>query len=466
MDFVVDKREADQRRRLLKKYDDKAIGHLLKTELYQYQVEGIRFAATARRVVIADEMGLGKTIQAIGTAELLRKEGLIDSVLILCPTSLKYQWKREIERFTDAKAVVIEGNHLKRREMYHSQEPYKIISYNSACNDIKILGSLSTDMVIMDEVQRLKNWNTQISIAARKIVSRYSVILSGTPFENKLEELFSVMELVDQYCLGPYYKFKDKYIVSNDTGKVLGYKNLNEIGKTLSHILIRRRKKDVALQLPERMDKNLFIPVTREQMEMHEELESVVSRIIQKWNRLHFISEMDRRRLILCLSQMRMLCDSTYILDQKTRFDTKVDEVMNILQSVFDSGDDKVVIFSQWERMTRLVACELDKKGISYDKLDGTMSASSRRDSVNDFTDNSETRVFLSTDAGCTGLNLQVASLIINLDLPWNPAVLEQRIARIYRIGQKKKYTGSQPRGTAYHRGEDARQTEVQNIYV
>jgi superfamily II DNA/RNA helicase len=250
--------------------------------------------------------------------------------------------------------------------------------------------------------------------------------------------LFSVMELVDQYRLGPYYKFRDKYIVSNETGKVLGYRNLNEIGKTLSHVLIRRRKKDVALQLPERMDKNLFIPVTREQMEMHEELSASVSRIIQKWNNLHFISETERRRLLLCLSQMRMLCDSTYILDQKTRFDTKVDEVMNILESVFESGEEKVVIFSQWERMTRLVARELDKKGVSYDKLDGTMSASSRRDSVNDFTENSETRVFLSTDAGCTGLNLQVASLIINLDLPWNPAVLEQRIARIYRIGQKR----------------------------
>lgn len=438
LDFVVDKRESLQREEILNGYSNTDIENLLKTKLYDYQKEGIRFAAKAGRVVIADEMGLGKTIQAIGTAELLRKEGLVDSILILCPTSLKYQWKREIEKFTDTTATVIEGSHLKRKYMYLSQDTYKIVSYNSACNDIKILGSLTTDMVIMDEVQRLKNWNTQISIAARRIDSRYSVILSGTPFENKLEELYSVMEFVDQFCLGPYYKFKDKYIITDENGKMLGYKNLNSIGDKLSDILIRRRKKEVALQLPERIDKNLFIPVTKQQMEMHNELKYTVGRIIQKWNKAHFLSEKDRRRLLLCLSQMRMLCDSTYILDQKTRFDTKIEETMNILDGIFNGGDDKVVIFSQWERMTRLVARELEKKGIRYDNLNGSMSASSRKDSVNDFTDNPESRVFLSTDAGCTGLNLQVASVVINLDLPWNPAVLEQRIARIYRIGQKK----------------------------
>ena len=111
-------------------------------------------------------MGLGKTIQAIGTAELLRKKGLVNSTLIICPTSLKYQWKREIERFTGQQVHVIEGNHLKRKEQYNTSEPYKIISYNAVCNDIKALGYLETDMVIIDEVQRLKNWDTQIAKAA------------------------------------------------------------------------------------------------------------------------------------------------------------------------------------------------------------------------------------------------------------------------------------------------------------
>jgi hypothetical protein len=171
---------------------------------------------------------------------------------------------------------------------------------------------------------------------------------------------------------------------------------------------------------------------------MHDEWKSQVSQLVLKWTRTRFLSEKDRKRLLLMLSQMRMVCDSTYILDQKSRYDTKVEETMNILRNVFDSGDEKVVIFSQWERMTRLIAKELDAMGVRYEYLNGTVPSEARKKLMDNFCELPESRVFLSTDAGSTGLNLQVASVIINLDLPWNPAVLEQRIARIYRIGQKR----------------------------
>ena len=143
--------------------------------------------------------------------------------------------------------------------------------------------------------------------------------------------------------------------------------------------------------------------------------------------------------MLLLLSQIRMVCDSTYILDQETRYDTKVDEMMNIIRNVVESGDEKVVVFSQWERMTRLVASELDKAGIGYSSLSGTVPSEKRNVLIRDFWEKPDCRVFVSTDTGSTGLNLQTASLIINLDIPWNPAVLEQRIGRIYRIGQERK---------------------------
>ena len=437
IDFIIDIREKAKRENIVKIYDDEKLDNLLKVNLYPYQKEGIRFAAKAGKTIIADEMGLGKTIQAIGTAELLRKEGLIGSVLILCPTSLKYQWRSEIKKFTDAEVFVIEGSHLKRKEAYNRPEPYKIISYNSAANDIKILGSLQTDMLIMDEVQRLKNWNTQISRAARKIESDYSVILSGTPLENKLDELYSIVEFVDNFRLAPYYLFKDKHIITDETGKVLGYKNLNDIGKKLGDILIRRRKKDVKLQMPERSDKNLFIPMTNEQMEMHQEWQNQVRILVLKWRRMHFLSDKDRKRLLLFLSQMRMVCDSSYILDQKTRYDTKVDECVNIINDIISEEGEKVVVFSQWERMTRLIAKELEKKEIGFEYLHGGVPSEKRKNLVDNFMNEPSSRVFLSTDAGSTGLNLQSAATIINIDLPWNPAVLEQRIGRIYRLGQE-----------------------------
>ena len=446
IDFILEQREQKFRSQLISKYTDKRLDELLTVSLYPYQKEGIRFAFEKGRSIIADEMGLGKTIQAIGTAELLRKEGLAEQILIVCPTSLKYQWQREIERFAKNQdssldhplTLVIEGNPMKRKEQYASNVPYKIVSYNCMSNDVKMWGSLETEVLIMDEVQRLKNWKTQISMAARKVHSDYAVILSGTPLENRLEELYSVMEFADNYCLGPYWQFKDNCIVMDEGGKVIGYKNLNQVGETARQRLIRRTKKQVALQMPKRQDQNLFVPMTKEQRSLHDAYKEEVAKLVLKWRRMHFLSEKDRQRLLQFLSMMRMACDSTYILDQKTRCDTKVAETVNILQSIFDNGDEKVVIFSQWERMTRLIAYELDKMGIGYEYLHGGVPSAKRRDLIVNFTDDPDSRVFLSTDAGSTGLNLQAGSVMINLDLPWNPAVLEQRIARIYRLGQER----------------------------
>ena len=246
------------------------------------------------------------------------------------------------------------------------------------------------------------------------------------------------MQLADQYILGPYYEFRQRHINTDDTGKVIGYMNLNEVSQTLKPLMVRRRKADVSLQLPERMDKNLFVPMTKEQREIHDEFGLSVARIVQKWKKMRFLSETDRRRLLLLLSQMRMVCDSTYILDQQSRHDTKIDETISIINNVVESGNEKVVLFSQWERMTRLVAQELEKSGIGYEYLHGGIPSAKRKELMDRFNENPDIRVFISTDAGSTGLNLQTASYIINMDLPWNPAVLEQRIGRIYRIGQQR----------------------------
>lgn len=439
LQYILDLRDDRKRAELVsEKCTDKNLDSLLNARLYPYQKEGIRFAIKTGKTIIADEMGLGKTIQAIGCAEFMRKENLISSVLIVCPTSLKYQWKKEIERFTGCQSVVIEGNHLRRKKMYDDSTFYKIVSYNSICNDVKILRHMSTDFMIMDEAQRLKNWNTQVAQAMRRIHADYMVVLSGTPLENKLQELYSIVQIVNPFLLGPLHEFIADTTVLSPSGQIIGYKNLNEIGERLKGVMIRRRKSDVKLQLPSRMDSIRFVPMTKEQAGMHDEFHSVVSQIVTKWNKTHFLSEKDRKRLPLLLSQMRMACDSTFILDQRSRHDTKIDELMHMVEDMIENGDDKMVVFSQWERMTRLVCQELEKRGIMYANLNGSVPSEKRKQLMDDFTSNPDCRIFVSTDAGSTGLNLQVASVLVNLDLPWNPAVLEQRIARIYRIGQTK----------------------------
>ena len=253
-----------------------------------------------------------------------------------------------------------------------------------------------------------------------------------------MQELYSIVQIVNPFLLGPLHEFIADTTVLSPSGQIIGYKNLNEIGERLKGVMIRRRKSDVKLQLPSRMDSIRFVPMTKEQAGMHDEFHSVVSQIVTKWNKTHFLSEKDRKRLLLLLSQMRMVCDSTFILDQRSRHDTKIDELMHMVEDMIENGDDKMVVFSQWERMTRLVCQELEKRGIMYANLNGSVPSEKRKQLMDDFTSNPDCRIFVSTDAGSTGLNLQVASVLVNLDLPWNPAVLEQRIARIYRIGQTK----------------------------
>ncbi len=419
--------------------DSPAFEKLMNTSLFRYQKEGVLFAARTGRCLIADEMGLGKTIQAIAAAQLFKSEFGMSKVLIVCPTSLKYQWKSEIERFTDSSVHVVEGTVHRRYKQYRENEAfYTIVGYHTVASDLKQLNEMEFDMLILDEAQRIKNWQTKTSAAIKKLRSAYTLVLTGTPLENKLEELYSIMQVIDQFRLPPLYRFLHRYQVVNEDGKVIGFKNLNEIGESLSDVLLRRRKKQVLRELPKRMDKTLLVPMTEDQMSMHKGYADEVARLVAKWRKQRFLNEKDRKRLMLNLSMMRMVCDSTYILDQTSRYDTKVDELMCIFEEYFaEQNGDKVVIFSQWQRMLHLVEQEMLERGIGYQFLHGGVPSEKRGDLLKSFREDPDCQVFLSTDAGGVGLNLQNASLVINIDVPWNPAVLEQRVARVWRMGQQ-----------------------------
>ncbi len=442
LDFVIQKRADERRSQMAAALAKKktSLNGLIKVKLFPYQRDGILFAFQAGRCLLADEMGLGKTIQAIGTAELYRRELGISSVIIVCPTSLKYQWRAEIRKFTSSAVHVIEGPAHKRREQYKDQDNfYKILTYNVVARDYPYLNSASPDLIILDEAQRIKNWDTKIARAVKRLEAPYRMALTGTPLENKLEDLYSIVQFLDQYLLGPLYQLLSRHQAKDEHGVVKGYRRLNEIFEKLKGVMIRRRKKQVLRQLPERIDQQLLVPMTPRQMELHNSFDSDVAQLVAKWHRMGFLNEKDRQRLLSCLNLMRMSCDSTYLVDQQTRHDTKLDELFYILEERLAEPEESVVIFSQWERMTRLVAEELEEREIEFAYLHGGIPSAKRGDLLDRFRDDDNCRVFLSTDAGGVGLNLQKAALIINLDLPWNPAVLEQRIGRVFRIGQKRQ---------------------------
>lgn len=443
LDFVAGRRDADRRAAALdgvfsRGSADVLLKKLLKVPMYPYQAEGALFAVRAGRVLIGDEMGLGKTIQAIAAAEILARHFGVSKVLVICPTSLKYQWQSELKRFSGRDSFVIAGGRAQRQKDYARDDFCKITNYEKLQPDLDLISAWSPDLVIVDEAQRVKNWNTIAARALKRIDSPYAVVLTGTPLENKIEELISIVQYVDQHSLGPTWKLLHEHQVKDESGRVTGYTGLEKIGQTLAPIMIRRRKSEVLVQLPERTDQNLLMPMTELQMVYHQENAEIVTKIVQRWRKMKFLSDKDQRRLTCALQNMRMSCNSTYLLDQESDHGVKADELAALFDGLFEQPSAKAVVFSQWTRTHDIVIRRLEARGIGYVSFHGGVASEKRPALVDRFRDDPDCRVFLSTDAGATGLNLQHASTLVNMDLPWNPALLEQRIARIHRMGQKR----------------------------
>ncbi len=415
-----------------------AFRKLLKVPLYPYQCKGALFVAQAGRSLLADDMGLGKTIQAIAAIEILAKTVGLERVLIVAPTSLKHQWKQEIEKFSNRSAIVVEGSLVKREVLCNDDSFYKITNYDVIHRDLDLIRNWAPEMIILDEAQRIKNWKTRTAQSVKELESQYAIVLTGTPLENRLEELHSIVEFVDRFHLGPLFRFLHEHQRVDEDGKVVGYCNLKKIAKSLDSILIRRNKGEVLKELPERLEKNYFVPMTKEQMKHHDENRETVARIVAKWRRLSFLSETDRHILMIALQNMRMSCNSTYLLDKKTDFGVKSDELISLLEEIFEEPKAKVVVFSQWLRTHEILLDRLASIKKNYVLFHGRIPSPKRKELIKQFKGDSDCRVFLSTDAGGVGLNLQNASAVVNMDLPWNPAVLDQRIGRVHRLGQRR----------------------------
>ncbi len=421
----------------LKRGQDPTAG-ILKTSLLPYQARGAIFAACRGRVVLADDMGLGKTVQALAMAELLRKRRGIERVLVIAPASVKYQWKTEIEKFTDRSAQVIDGLLPRRRAMYASPEFFTLTSYELVLKDIRDMQELRPDLIILDEAQRIRNWTTATARTIKQLKSRYALVLTGTPLENKLEELFSVVEFADGRRLGPAFRFVNEHRVIDANGRLTGYRGLDRIHEQLAPILLRRTRQEVLKELPERSDKIFRVPLTGQQAEPYYEQSDILAGLMRKWERQGWLSEIDQKRILCCIQNMRMLCNSTFLFDKQTHHSPKLQEFREIMTDLAQEEDHKVVVFSEFERMTHLAGEELGKLGIGFVSLHGGVPSRKRGALIEKFRNDPACKVFLSTDAGGVGLNLQAASVVVNFEPPWNPARLEQRIGRVHRLGQSR----------------------------
>ncbi len=430
----------DLERELLAKLSrgEDPLAGVLKTRLLPYQAQGAIFAACRGRVALADDMGLGKTVQTLAAAELLRRSKGIGRVLVIAPASVKYQWKTEIEKFTDLPAQIIDGLLPRRQALYASPAFYNLTSYELVLKDVRYMHELRPDLIILDEAQRIRNWTTATARTIKQLKSRYAFVLTGTPLENKLEELFSVVEFVDGRRLGPAFRFLHEHRMEDEKGTLLGYRGLDRIQAQLAPVLLRRTRKEVLKDLPERTDQIFRVPLTPKQAEPYYEQSDILAQLMRKWERQGWLSEIDQKRVLCCIQNMRMLCNSTFLFDKKTNHSPKLKEFSEIIRELALEENRKVVVFSEYERMTHLAGEELRKLGIGFVSLHGGVPSRQRGALIARFRDDPECKVFLSTDAGGVGLNLQAASAVVNFEPPWNPARLEQRIGRVHRLGQSR----------------------------
>jgi superfamily II DNA or RNA helicase len=411
---------------------------VLKFPLLPYQRLGALHLAFGERALLADDMGLGKTIQAIAACELLARRKGVERVLIVCPASLKTEWEEQIARFCDRGIGLVFGPRAERLAAYRDPSFFTVVNYEQVLSDADDINAiLKPDIVVLDEAQRIKNWQTKTARKVKSLRAPYAFVLTGTPIENRIDELYSIVQYLDPELLGPLFRFNRDFYQLDERGRPTDYKNLGQLRERVRPLMLRRRKQDVETELPGRTVKTYFVAMADEQQLRYDEYKSQASRLLAIAQRRP-LTPKEFERLQQLLACMRMICDTPAILDPTCRVSPKLEELERILTDLLEDPDRKIIVFSEWERMLTMVRELAAEMGVEAAWHSGSVPQNRRRAEINRFKNDPACRLFLSTDSGSVGLNLQVASAVINIDLPWNPAKLEQRIARAWRKNQTR----------------------------
>jgi hypothetical protein len=418
--------------------------HVTLSPLFPYQREGMLHLAFGERALLADEMGLGKTIQAIAACALLHHLGKASRVLVVTPASLKAEWEEQIQRFTTLSLRLVFGGRNARVRLYTDSAPpfFTIANYEQVLADsLDINAHLRPDIVVLDEAQRIKNWSTKIAQAVKRLQSRYAFVLSGTPIENRIDELRSLVDFLDPSALGPLFRFNREFYTFDEKGRPSGYQNLTVLRERVRPFLLRRRKADVETELPDRTDRNLFVSLTPAMRSEYGAYEKQVAELVQIAKRRP-LTPKEQDLLMILMNIMRMICDSpSLVKDNPCQDCPKLEELARLLEESLSDPDVKVIVFSEWTGMLEKVRAWAENEEIGFAWHTGDVPQQRRRAEILAFRNDPDCRLFLSTDSGGVGLNLQNASVVINCDLPWNPAKLEQRIARAWRKNQRRAVT-------------------------
>jgi len=410
--------------------------HLFRGELRKYQMQGVRWLASMGRrgcnLVLADEMGLGKTIQALALLVSDVTETL--PALIICPTSLIYNWAREAARFTpEQKLLVISGSD--RKGLWEKAASYDICitSYSLARRDAEFLAGVKFKYLILDEAQHIKNPNTANAQTCKMIRSEHRLVLTGTPLENTPEDLWSIFDFLHPGFLGTLNSFRNRY-VNNPSPETL-----KELASRIAPFMLRRKKADVSTELPAKQEQILYCKMGAAQRTFYEKFR-VESRALMEKIRG---GSGNRFEVLSALLRLRQICCDPSLLPENLRNGVTESAKMELLKELLlesvDSGH-KVLLFSQFTSLLHIIRDWMDASSLKYEYLDG--STADRMARVDNFNNSPDIPVFLlSLKAGGVGLNLTSADTVIIYDPWWNPAAEAQAEDRSHRIGQTKAVT-------------------------
>lgn len=425
---------------------------------YPFQIIGASFLINIKQGLLGDEMGLGKTVQAIAAAARLYYDGEATKAIVLCPASLKYQWAEEIEKFTDLSVTVIDGPKSKRTRLYYSDSYFTVLNYELLLRDMDDIQALYPDIIICDEIHRASNYKAKTTTNLLRLDAPYKWGLTGTPVQNVPDEVYSIFSFLrGPNIFGSYWSFRKRYIVvRNMYGRKnvpVGYKNLDELHRKIAPYMLRRMKKDVAKDLPEMIINLRHIEMTDDQKQLHnvvfEDLQVAAIQADALVERdetgqiVHHTPEDDKIMGYFIILQE--IADSLELLNMSEspmaiaynmnlKDSPKLDELADICEDrIANDPHAKTVIFTKFARMQTLIYKRLSKLGKCV-VLNGSVPSKERQEMIDQFNTDPNVNFFISTDAGNYGISLQAADCLISVDIPWNPAVFNQRINRIHRI--------------------------------
>lgn len=411
----------------------------LKATLRDYQKEGLNWLNFLDEFgfggILADDMGLGKTIQVIAYMLSQHEKGRKEANLVVVPTSLMFNWRTELKKFAPhLKVAELWGTKRNTSEMNFQAYDVVLITYGTLLSDIEHLREYRFNLVVLDESQAIKNPNSKRYKAVRLLKGRQNLALTGTPIENNTFDLFAQLSFAMPGLLGSARSFLELYATPID--KFQEDKRAKELQRRIHPFILRRTKKQVAKELPEKTEMVLFCEMGAAQRKIYDVYrKEFIDQIKSK-------SDDDIRKnaaiVLQGITKLRQICDSPAILGDREDYggdSAKVDELLEQITAKKDNH--KILVFSQFVRMLDLIKSRLEQEGIQFCYLTG--ETVDRQAQVDRFQNDEDTRVFLiSLKAGGTGLNLTEADYVFLVDPWWNPAVENQAIDRAYRIGQDK----------------------------